>query len=67
MSGGADGAGGMEIELLDWKGGSFLRNDSKNFPDGGGKKGDGVGGHPESGCGGGGGGNEEGDGGGDKL
>ena len=63
-SGGADSAGGMEIKLLDGKGGSFLGNDCKTFPDGGGKKGGGGGGHPEGGCGGGGGGNEGGDGGG---
>ena len=58
----------MGIELLDWKGGSFLGNDCKNFPDGGGKKGGGGGRRPGGGCGGGGGGgNEGGDGGGDKL
>ena len=57
----------METKLLDGKGGSFLGNDCKTFPDVGGKKGGGGGGHPEGGCGGGGGGNEGGDGGGDKL
>ena len=59
----------MGIKLLDQKGGSFLGNDCKNFPDGGGKKGGCGGGCPEGGCGGcgSGGGNEGGDGGGDKL
>ena len=59
----------MAIKLLDRKGSSFLGNDCKNFPDGGGKKRGGAGGgRPEGGCGGdGGGGNQGGDGGGDKL
>ena len=64
MSGGADGAGGMGIKLLDLAGGSG--NDSKYLPDGGGKKGGGGAHRPEGGCGGGGGGgNEGGDGSGD--
>ena len=58
----------MGIKLLDQNGGSFLGNDCKNFPDGGGKKGGGGGGCSEGGCGcGGEGENEGGDGSGDKL
>ena len=53
----------MGVKLLEWKGGSFLGNGCKKFPDVGGKKGGDGGRRLESGCGG----NEGGDGGGDKL
>ena len=43
----------MGIKVLDLKCGSFLGNDSKNFPDDGGNKGGGGGGRPEGGHGGG--------------
>ena len=42
----------MGIKLLNQKGGLFLGNDCKNFPDGGGKKGGSGGGCPEGGYGG---------------